>query len=163
MGTPRRQRRKFSRPKHPYNMERITEEKELVKKYGLKNKTEIWRAKRTLGRIRDQAKKMMTLPQEEAERESNEIIDKLNRWGVKVKSIDDILGLQVESILERRLQTIVHRRGLANTPKQARQYINHNHVYIGERRVNVPGQIVLAKQEDLVRLCDKMKVTESAG
>ena len=163
MGTPRKQRRKFARPKHPWRMERITEEKEICAKYGLKNRREVWKAKSRLGRIRDQAKRLMAVSGPQADKEKRELIAKLNVWGVKVESIDDILGLNVENILERRLQTVVFRKGLASTPKQARQFIAHNHVYVGDHKVNVPGYIVLPGEEDNVRIVDGIKVEKVVG
>ncbi|MBD3387565.1 MAG: 30S ribosomal protein S4 [Candidatus Altiarchaeales archaeon] len=161
MGTPRKQRRSFTRPKHPWRTERIQEERELCKKYGLTNKREAWRAKSDLGRVRQQARRLLADTTEEAEKEKREMIAKLNRWGIDIKSVDDVLGLSVEDLLERRLQSIVYRRGYANTPKQARQFIVHNHVYVGSHKVSVPGYIVLAGEEEKVRLADNIKVEKS--
>jgi small subunit ribosomal protein S4 len=158
MGTPRKQRRKYVRPTHPWLIERITEENELCKKYGLKNKKEIWKAKSRLARIRDQAKKLLAQKGEMADRQKKELIVKLNVWGINVKSLDDILALDVNSLLERRLETVVFRRGITSSPGQARQMIVHNHVYVGSHKVSIPSYIVLAKEEDSVRLADDIKV-----
>ncbi|MDP7610203.1 MAG: 30S ribosomal protein S4, partial [Candidatus Woesearchaeota archaeon] len=43
MGDPKKQRKKYSKPSHPWQTERIEVEKVLMKEYGLKNKKEIWR------------------------------------------------------------------------------------------------------------------------
>jgi len=162
MGTPRRPRRKYTRPTHPWIMERIVQEKEICVKYGLKTKTELWKAQSKLGRIRDQAKKLLDMTGEKAEQERREHMAKLNMWGISAKSMDDILALDVNALLERRLQTIVFRKGLASTPNQARQFIVHNHVYVGDHRVGVPSYIVLAGEEDKVRVTDEIiKVTQS--
>ncbi len=161
MGTPGKQRRKFSRPKHPWRIERVTGEKEIQSKYGLKNKREIWRARSMLGRVRQQARKLLPLTDEGSEKEKRELIAKINRMGINIKTADDILGLGVEDILDRRLQTVVFRRGLANTPRQARQFIVHNHVYVGGHKVSVPGYMVLAQEEGTIRLADDIKVEQS--
>ncbi|MFH1055352.1 MAG: 30S ribosomal protein S4 [Candidatus Altiarchaeota archaeon] len=163
MGTPRKQRRKYARPSHPWKMVRITEEKELCVKYGLKNKKEVWKIRSQLGRIREQAKRLMAQAGLESEKQKKDLIAKLNSWGIKVGSIDDVLGLGAESILERRLETVVYRKGLTNTPKQARQFITHNHVYVGNHKVSIPSYIVLASEEDTVRLSDEIKVEKSAA
>jgi small subunit ribosomal protein S4 len=63
--------------------------------------------------------------------------------------IDDILALNTEAILERRLQTLVHRLGLARTPKQARQFITHGHIAIGGKKLTVPGMLV-SKQDEMM-------------
>jgi small subunit ribosomal protein S4 len=161
MGTPRKQRRKYTRPMHPWQMERITAEKEICVKYGLKTKTELWKAQSRLARIRDQAKKLLALKGEKADMQRKELIDKMKRWGVKVDSLDDILALDVNALLERRLETIVFMKGYAKTPNQARQYIAHNHVYVGNHKVSVPGYVVLASEEDTVRVVEEvLKVQE---
>ncbi len=56
--------------------------------------------------------------------------------------LDNVLDLTIEDILERRLQTIVFRKGLARTIYQSRQLITHGHVTIDGRRVTIPGYIV---------------------
>jgi small subunit ribosomal protein S4 len=158
MGTPRKQRRKYTRPAHPWQMERITAEKEICVKYGLKTKTELWKAQSKLARIRDQAKKLLALKGEKADKERRELINKMVAWGIKVGSTDDILALDVTALLERRLESVVFRKGLSSTLKQARQFIVHNHVYVGSHKVSVPSYIVLASEEDNVRLVEGIKV-----
>ena len=59
----------------------------------------------------------------------------------------DVLALKVEQQLDRRLQTQVLRKGLARTPKQARQFITHGHIAIGGQRVTVPGYRVTREEE----------------
>ncbi|MFH0862788.1 MAG: 30S ribosomal protein S4 [Candidatus Altiarchaeota archaeon] len=163
MGTPRKQRRKYTRPAHPWQMERITAEREICVKFGLKNKTELWKAQSRLARIRDGAKKLLAQKGEKADIQRKALLDKMRNWGVKVESIDDILALDVSAILERRLESVVFRKGMASTPKQARQYIVHNHIYVGTHKVTIPSYIVLAKEEDTVRVVDELqKVQESA-
>jgi len=161
MGDPRKQRRKYEKPQHPWKSERITQENELCKKYGLKNKREIWKAKSTVGRFRQQARKLLGSSGEEAEKERKELLDKLNRLGIiETKSMEDVLGLFVENLLERRVQTMVYRKGLANTIKQARQLVIHGHIFAGDNVVNVPGYIVPKDEEDKLGIDDKMKVVD---
>jgi len=164
MGTPRKQRRKYSRPAHPWKLERITEEKELCLKYGLKNKKSIWKIRSMLARIRDQAKLLLAASGEKAEKDKLELISKLNVWGIAAKSIDDILALDATALLDRRLQSIVVKRGLAKTPKEARQFIVHRHIWVGAHKITIPSYIVLASEEETVRLADEIaKVKEGAG
>jgi small subunit ribosomal protein S4 len=154
MGDPRKQRRKYTRPKHPWRSERILAENELCKKYGLKNKTEIWRANSGLRRFRQQARKLLGLPDdEETKKEAKKLLDKLNKRGImKSNSLEDVLALTIENILERRLQTLVHRRGLANTIKQARQVIIHGKVKVGGKVVNVPRYPVSKDEEETIQI-----------
>lgn len=159
MGDPRKQRRRYSRPKHPWKAERITEEGELCRKYGLKNKREVWRARSTVGRFRQQARRLLGSGGEEVEKEKRELLDKLNKLGIlETRSLDDVLALTVEDLLERRLQTLVHRKGIANTIKQARQLVVHGHVLVGNSIVNVPGYVVPKDKEENITISERIKV-----
>ena len=159
MGDPRRRRKKYSRPSHPWYIDRITEEKDLTKKYGLKNRKEIWKARSAVGRVREQARSLLASSGEIVEREKKQILDKLNKLGMlESRSLDDVLALNIEDFLERRLQTVVQRKGLTRTLDQARQAVVHGHVYIGSRIVNIPGYMVPKAEEDDIRLSEKFKV-----
>lgn len=161
MGDPRRQRRKYTRPTHLWRMDRIEEENELINKYGLKNKKEIWRAKAATARVRRQAIKLQALLGVEADKEKNELIGRLNKLGlVKSNALEAVLALGVEDLLERRLQTIVYRKGIAQTPAQARQLVIHGHILVGEKVVNVPRYPVKVSEENLVRLKEGVKTPE---
>jgi small subunit ribosomal protein S4 len=65
----------------------------------------------------------------------------------KGAGLDDALGLTVENILERRLQTVLLRKGMATTPKQSRQLIVHGHVKIGGKKSVNPGRFLTVSEE----------------
>jgi len=144
----KKQKKKYSRPQKPFDKTRIEEENVLKNKYGLKNKKEIWKADAAISRIRNQAKGLITGSNED----KKGFVEKLKKKGFKVGSIPDILGLNKEDWLKRRLQTVVHKSGLTNTPKQARQFITHKHVSIGDQIVNIPSYQVDLDEEPLVKL-----------
>src|SRR5207244_4104913 len=58
LGDPKFSRAKFERPSHPWEAERIKAENELLKKYGLKNKKELWRSQYVLRRFRQRAREL---------------------------------------------------------------------------------------------------------
>jgi small subunit ribosomal protein S4 len=78
-----------------------------------------------------------------------ELLTRLRKLGVlsETAALDDVLDLTKEDLLERRLQTIVLRKGLSKTIHQARQLITHGHIAIGIRRVRVPSYIVTTEEE----------------
>lgn len=157
MGDPRKARKKYSRPSHPWKIERIASEKELSRKYGLKNRKEIWKATSVVRHFRSQARSLLGSSGEYVEKQKKQLLDKLNRLGVmQTQSLDDVLALTVENLLERRLQTIVFRKGLAKSINQARQFVVHGHVSVEGRVVNVPGYIVTKEQEDKISLDEAM-------
>lgn len=145
----RRFRKKYKRPKKPWDKERIAEEKELLKTYGLRRKREIWRTEEILRKYRRLARRLAAEKDKEKERI---LIQKLIRIGVLKQgaTLDDVLGLTVKDFLERRLQTIVFKKGLANTIKQARQLIVHGHVYVNGIRTVYPSYLVNKDEEDKI-------------
>ncbi len=149
MGDPKKQRRGYSKPRQLWQMERIEREKKLVKKYGLKNGKELWKVESLLRTFRRRARKLLTLKTEQAEIEKKQLLDRLSTLNISKKSagIDDVLVMKIEDILERRLQTIVQKTGLANTPKQARQFIVHGLITIGGNKVTSPSYLVKRDEE----------------
>ncbi len=152
----RTQKKKFKRPLKTWESERINAEKQLTKKYGLKNKKEIWRAESLVKKIRTQAKSLITAEAGKQE----EFFDKLKRKGlIKGGSVEEILGLEKENIFERRLQTIVSRK--FNIPiKLARQAIVHGKVKVGGRNINSPSYSVDIETEPLISCGVKAPVLE---
>ena len=159
MGDPRKQRRKYERPTHPWKAERITEEKEICKKYGLKTRKELWRVKSKIRRFRQQARNLLASSGEEVMKEKKELFDKLTRLGIlENPTIEDILVIKAEDLLDRRLQSLVCSSGLANTMKEARQFITHNHVIVGNRIINIPSYTVAKVEEDNITLKEGMRI-----
>lgn len=153
MGDPKFSRAKFERPSHPWEGERIKAENELLRKYGLKNKKELWRSQYVLRRFRQRARELQARVRTgdaQAEREREQLLHRLGRLGLlplEGTTLDDVLALDVEAVLSRRLQTLTFLKGLAFTPRQARQFIVHGHVSIAGRRVTVPGHLVTRTEE----------------
>ena len=56
MGDQKFQRKSYSTPRHPWEKDRIDYEREIVIKYGLKNKRELWKAEAILSSFRAQAR-----------------------------------------------------------------------------------------------------------
>ncbi|MCD6096488.1 MAG: 30S ribosomal protein S4 [Thermoprotei archaeon] len=163
MGDPKKPRKKWKGPRHPWRKEILTQELELVGRYGLRNKRELWIAKTLLRNIRHRARSLLALPKEEREPQERALVNKLYKMGLLASSnatIDDILNLTVEDVLERRLQTIVFRKGLARTIHQARQFIVHGHIVIGDRRVTSPGYLVSRDEEELVAIAPDSPILE---
>ena len=151
MGDIKRKKKNFNRPKKLFDRTRMDEENVLVKKYGLKNKREIWRAKTAVSKLRRQAKSLIG-----KDLETQQIFfDKLNKNGMNVTSIADVLGLEEDAVFERRLQTFVFKKGLSNTVKQARQLIVHKNVLVDGVVVNVPSYVITKDLEDKITLKEK--------
>jgi len=147
----RRIKNRYRRPKTPWNSIQIKENKELISKYGLRRQKEILVAREILRRFRERAR---TINATKNKTEERVLLEQMARLGLleKGKAVDDVLALTVDDILNRRLQTVVFKKGLAKTMKQARQLVVHHHVAISGRKTNVPSYIVLAEEEGKIGL-----------
>lgn len=155
MGDPKKSRKKYSRPLHPWRAERIEKEKAVERIFGLKNKKEIWKAQSYLKKCRSLAREQSALVRagnKQAEKESSQLLKKLVAQGVLKEGckLHDILALEVEDMLGRRLETLVYEKGMAHTMKQSRQLIVHGHIAIGGKKVTVPSYFVLVDEEPLI-------------
>ena len=63
----------------------------------------------------------------------------------------------VEDLLKRRLSSVVVTKGLAHTPKQARQMIVHKNIIVGDNVINVPSYIVPISLESEIKIKHKIK------
>jgi len=156
----KRKHKTYSRPKRPFDKMRIEEEAEIKKEFGLKNKREIWKADAKIKSIRERAKKLISSDAEE----QKDLFERLKKIGLEVNSIADILSLNKEDYLKRRLQTIVVKKKLATTMKGARQLITHKRILVNGKIVDSPSYIVPVKLEGEISLKKgkvKKKKTES--
>ncbi len=152
MGDPKKPKKTYERPRKPWVKQEIIMRKELCAKYGLKNKKELWKAEAILRNKRKTARELLALPLEKRAERQKELIESLAKYGILKKdaTLDDVLSLTVEDILERRLQTIVWRKGMARTIQQARQLIRHGHIAINGKRVTAPSYLVEKEEENAI-------------
>jgi small subunit ribosomal protein S4 len=156
MGDPKFLRRTYDTPKHPWEAARMEEERKMLQKYGLKNKRELWKAQSVLRGFRRQARDLqarLRAGEPQARRETDQLIGRLTRLGmlpVGTPTIDDVLALNTEDLLQRRFEWIVFHRGLAPTANGARQWITHGHFSIGDHRVTRPGYLVPSAEEPMI-------------
>ncbi len=160
MGDPKFPKKTYSTPRHPWEKTRIDNERVIMNNYGLKNKKELWKSQATLDSIRSQARNLQAkirINDPVAVKQLNLLLSRLNRYKIitGTSSLDDILTLSMENVLERRLQTIVFRKNLALTIGQARQMITHGHILLNGRRVTVPSLMVESFEEDSITYTEK--------
>jgi len=153
----KRKHKTYSRPKRPFDKERIEEEAKIKEEFGLKNKKEIWKAESNIKSIRERAKNLISASGEEQQ----SLFDKLKKIGLKVSSIADVLSLEKKDYLNRRLQTVVLRKKLASTPKGARQMITHKKVLVKGSVVDSPSYIVPLELEDEISVRVKKQTQEN--
>merc|ERR1712147_308802 len=155
-GMVRYQLRNFSktskRPRRAYDKERLDSELKMIGTYGLKNKREIWRNGLILSKVRAVARNLLTKDEKDPRRifEGQARMRRMIRYGIldeDKQRLDYLLNLKVENFLERRLQTLVYKRGLAKSIHHARVLISQRHIRVGRQIVNVPSFMVRVESQ----------------
>ena len=154
MGDIKNFRKDWNKPKRPFNFDLKMEELKILGTFGLKTKRELWKARTELSRVRNQARSLLALRQEVREKEEPILMNSLSRIGLVEQNatLDDVLNLEINDLLSRRLQTVIMKKFYFKTPYQARQAISHGHVMIGDRIVNIPSYVVKVDEENKVKL-----------
>ncbi|MEM0120966.1 MAG: 30S ribosomal protein S4 [Thermoprotei archaeon] len=155
MGDPRRIKRVWEGPRHPWRSDDLSEGLILIGEYGLRNKKELFKAQTIARRYRKMAREILALPESERMVNERELILRLYKRGfIKYQdaTADAVLSLTAKDVLERRLQTIVYRKGFAPTIHAARQMVVHRHINVNGRIVDIPGYLVSVDEEDQVKI-----------
>jgi small subunit ribosomal protein S4 len=152
MGDPKKQRKKYTTPRFPWRSDALQEELKLLGQYGLRNKHELWRHETMLSKFRGIARSLIGKTPEERRTIEENLLTRLKKLGVLPETavLDNVLDLTIEDVLERRLQTIIFRKGLAKTIHQARQIITHGHIAIEDQRITVPSYLVPREEENKI-------------
>lgn len=162
MGDPKKPKKKYSTPTHPWQKERIEEEKILTREYGLANKKEVWRVTSLVRKFAGQAKKLSAGKSAQTEKEKVDFMKSLQNLGLisSGASIDSVLSLSAKDVMARRLQTIVFKNGLARSVKQARQFIVHGHIYVSGKKITVPSYLVSVGEEAMINFSVKSSLAD---
>jgi small subunit ribosomal protein S4 len=152
MGDPKRQRKKYETPRYPWSAAVLDADLRLLGEYGLRNKRELRRHRFMLSKYRALARLLLGRPADERAKLEQELLGKLTSLKIVMAgaTLDDVLDLTVNAVLERRLQTLVFKLGKAKTPQQARQLITHGHIAVKGRRVTSPSYLVKRTEEERI-------------
>ena len=163
MGDPKTSRKVWKKPKRPLNYDLKMDELKTLGTFGLKTKRELWKTQTELSRVRLQARSLLALRQEERKRKEPILIQSLTKIGLVDESstLDDVLNLQVNDLLARRLQTIVQKNLFFKTPYQARQAIVHGHIMIGDSIVTIPSYVVKTEEENKIHLTSESSFNQT--
>ena len=149
----KRKHKLYSNPKKPFDKPRIEEEKKIIEEFGLKNKKEIWKAEAKVKLIRGRARNLIKSPTEK----QKILFDQLKEIGIKADSLTSVFALETKDYLERRLQTIVFKKGLAKTIKEARQKIVHRKILVDGKIINKPSYLVPVELENKITIKNTKK------
>lgn len=161
MGDPKKTRKKYTGPNHPWQKDRIESEKIIVMEYGLRRKNELWKMSSLLSNFLNRAKNIIARRDVQSDVEKKQLLDKLGKLGLlKGESrVEDVLGIKLKDIMERRLQTVLVRKSMARSMLQSRQFITHQYVAVGPRKVTSPSYLVSPSEENSIKLVKEIKLT----
>ena len=150
MGDIKKLKKQYFTPRHPWVKKTIEEEVILVKEYGLQKKKEIHIAASFLKKYKDITKRLIADHSVQGAREKEQMMTKLSKMGLLPTDakLDHVLSLTLRDILNRRVQSLVHKKGFARSMKQARQFITHNHVLVGAKSVTSPSTLLTLELEN---------------
>src|SRR2546425_9703692 len=163
LGDPKKPRKTYETPRHPWRKEQLEAELHLLGEYGLRNKRELRRHETMLSKIRGIARSLLGATEEQKSQIETQYLRRLARLGIlpESASVDNILDLNVKDLMERRLQTIVYRSGLARSIHQARQFVSHGHISIANEIVSVPSYIVKRDEESRIAFNQRSPLTNA--
>lgn len=163
MGDPRKQRKKFSKPSHPWQRERIAAEKDILKQYGLRRKFEVWKMDSLLKKYLHRAKTIIGEKTLQSEIEKKQLLSRLYMLGLlkKDSKVEDVLNLTLKDLLERRLQTLIVRKQMAKSMLQARAFITHEHIAVGSRKITTPSYLVSVEEEPQIKMVHPIVIPDN--
>ncbi|MCF7912852.1 MAG: 30S ribosomal protein S4 [Candidatus Cloacimonetes bacterium] len=78
-----------------------------------------------------------------------------HNYFAKADKMEGMTGVNLLQILERRLDTVIYRMGFARTIMQSRQFVNHGHIKVNGKKVDIPSFLV--KQGDVMEIREKSR------
>ena len=75
----------------------------------------------------------------------------------KAKTMPGVTGENLLGLLERRIDNVVFRLGLASTRRQARQLVSHGHITVNGKRLDIPSALI--KVGDVIGVKEKSRGT----
>lgn len=76
----------------------------------------------------------------------------------KAKKMPGITGENLLGLLERRLDNVVYRLGLAATRRQSRQLVSHGHILVNGKRLDIPSALI--KVGDVISIKEASRANE---
>ena len=162
MGDPRKLRKKYQTPVHPWNKTEIDESKKFKSEFGIRNRKELLKAETFLKKYKDIAKRLTADKSAQGQKEKQQVLDKFQRYGLLPagSELHNILNIDLSTVLERRFQSILVKLGHAKTMPQARQFVVQRHVFVGNKGITSPTKLLTLEEESQIRFKPTSKLAD---
>jgi small subunit ribosomal protein S9e len=149
-------------PRNPFEKERMVKELELVGRYGLRNKRELWTLQKVFTKDKERARNLLISSNpNDVLIDGRYLLNRLVKYGILgaidltdrdevVSGLSKILDLTIDRYLDRRLQSCVFSAGLAKSIHQARVLVNSRCICVGDQIVDISSFMVKAEQEPFI-------------
>jgi small subunit ribosomal protein S4 len=164
MGDAKKLTKHYNTPRHPWQKARIETEKKYIAEFGLKNKREVYKHDTQIKAIIRFFKQLNYQTSAQATKEKEQLLSRVKRLGFLAENKEDteVLNMTVVNALERRLQTLLFKKGMARSVRQARQFITHQHVQVNGKIVDAPGYIVPVSEESSISFVVRSPLIDEA-
>jgi small subunit ribosomal protein S4 len=154
MGGPRKLKKQYKQIPTYFDLSLQAQYNKLETRYGLKNRKEIHKMEGKVQRVQRllKARYIESLSSKRGQKKIDLTLNKLKKLGVlnATAELNEALRITPENFLERRLQTLVFKKGLAPTIKRARQQIRHGKVFLFDKKVKMPSTIIPLLNENQI-------------
>lgn len=167
----RRYKKVTNKPKNPFEKKRFESELKTINKYGLKSKVELWKYQLLIAKLKKISGKVL---RNEIDYDSSAVVSKkynllwfcfkFNLLLESESGLEYVLRVSLEQMLERRIQFLIVRLGMATTCHEARIKLLHKRVMFKTQSIDKPSFLVRKSNEDKIkfmkedRICAKAKI-----
>ncbi len=165
-----RRRKKATHPRNPWEKDRIVRELGIIGAYGLRNKNELWTAEAMAKKDKEKSSALLiTTDAKEFITQGRILLDRLYKEGM-ISSVDlndeedirrclkEVLSFGITQYLDRRLQNLVAKSGLARSVHHARKLIVDKHIVVRGCVVDNPSMIIRRENDGYIELNPRSSV-----
>mmetsp|Transcript_24701 Transcript_24701/g.43908 ORF Transcript_24701/g.43908 Transcript_24701/m.43908 type:complete len:260 (+) Transcript_24701:1011-1790(+) len=162
----RRYKKVSNKPKNPFEKKRFENELKIINKYGLKSKVELWKYQLLIAKLKKITGKVLRT---EIDYDPSVVVSKkynllwfcfkFNLLLESESGLEYVLRVSLEQLLERRIQFLIVRLGMATTCHEARIKLLHKRVMFKTQSIDKPSFLVRKSNEDKIKFLKENSIS----